>query len=270
MGQNAQGIQGSRGAREEVEKRQAGGEAVMDRAELESSIRGLRRVAADFCASGQLNNAVEVERIIRDRQAELAALDPGTSPAVSAEAVEAICEALRERYGVDPSNPYRPERAADETCTTTFVDSDGGLSIRALTFGEVAEVAAGPHLHAGCVPAEAQAESYPHEPSIGQLALGGFGVFCVECSRQAGDYVYPCAVKTEWPYPSKVVPADGADDHACVPLAELAELRVLFGKWEAEWHMPTVMARACGERIRLILDTLASSPAGLSLNGEAP
>lgn len=40
-----------------------------------------------------------------------------------------------------------------------------------------------------------------HVPQIGAKALPGvWGVFCMRCSHEAGDYVHPCKVDpTDWP-----------------------------------------------------------------------
>lgn len=56
--------------------------------------------------------------------------------------------------------------------------------------------------------AEPLPEQAGHVPTIGALATpeGAWGVFCLRCSAEAGEYVYPCKIDPEdWP-PKVLVP----------------------------------------------------------------
>lgn len=71
--------------------------------------------------------------------AALTALHPPQTPRPDDKRTLVVA-ALAKRYKPN-ATPYDPDVPADKICSTTFRASDGYLSIRALTFGEVADVA---------------------------------------------------------------------------------------------------------------------------------
>lgn len=49
----------------------------------------------------------------------------------------------------------------------------------------------------------------PHIPAVGPLADGGWGVFCLGCTQEAGSYTYPCKIAPDDPEapPARLVAA---------------------------------------------------------------